>query len=61
MKILILLGIVLLLALALNVIDKIRHYRNYDNRSIWQDGDSVIVKHKNAENVGGGFGKRLDQ
>lgn len=53
-------GVVLLFALLLNVIDKIHSYNNKQDRSLWQDGDSVIVKPKDAKGVGGGFGKRLD-
>lgn len=52
--------VVLVFALLLNVIDKISSYNNHKDRSLWQDGDSVIVKPKDAKGVGGGFGKRLD-
>ncbi len=52
-------GVVLIFALALNVIDKIRSYNNASDRSVWQDGDSVVVKHKDAEESG--FNKRIGQ
>lgn len=58
MKIIIFFAVVIAFSLILNVIDKVRAYGK-DNRSIWQDGDSVVVKDKDAENVGGGFGKRI--
>lgn len=52
-------GVVLGVALALNVIDKIRSYNNPEDRSVWQEGDSVMVRPKNSKGVGG-FGFRID-
>lgn len=52
-------GVVLGVALALNVIDKIRSYNNKEDRSVWQEGDSVMVRPKNSKGVGG-FGVRID-
>jgi len=59
MIVLVFFGIVLSFALALTAIDKIRSYNNTKNRSLWMDGDSVVVKPKDAMDAGGGFGKRL--
>lgn len=60
MTVLVFFGVVILFSLTLNVIDKIRAYNDKPNRSIWQDGDSVIVKPKDTQDAGGGFAKRLD-
>lgn len=59
MIVIIIFGVVLIFALALNVIDKIRSYNNASDRSVWQDGDSVVVKRKDAEESG--FNKRIGQ
>lgn len=53
-------GVVILFSLILNVIDKIRSYRNKANRTIWQDGDSVVVKPKNSTGIIESFGKKLN-
>lgn len=53
-------GAVILFSLLLNMIDKIRSYNNESDRSVWQDGDSVIVKPKDSTGVTGGFGQRLE-
>lgn len=60
MIVLVFFGVVIMFSLTLNVIDKIRSYNNSSDRSVWQDGDSVVVKPKDAKGVGGGFGKRID-
>ncbi len=52
-------SVVILFSLALNGIDKIRSYNNKEDRSIWQEGDSVVVKPKDSPGVTGGFGRRL--
>lgn len=59
MIILVFLGIVVLFSLMLNVVDKVRSYNNYNDRSIWLDGDSVVVKSKNSKGIVGCFGKKL--
>lgn len=53
-------GVVILFSLLLNMIEKIRSYNNESDRSVWQDGDSVIVKAKDSTGVIGGFGQRLE-
>lgn len=60
MIVLVFFAVVVLFSLLLNVIDKIRSYNNTEDRSVWQDGDSIIVKKKNAKGVGGGFGRKLE-
>lgn len=52
-------GVVVLFSLLLNVIEKVRSYNNYNDRSIWQDGDSVVVRSKDSKGIVGGFGKKL--
>jgi len=59
MIVLVFFGIVICFALALTAIDKIHSYNNTNNRSLWMDGDSVVVKPKDAQEAGGGFGKRI--
>lgn len=54
-------SVVILFSIMLNVIDKIRSYNNTEDRSIWQDGDSVVVKPKDSPGVMGGFGRRLGE
>ena len=51
-------GVVILFSLALNVIHKVRSFNNRSDRSIWQDGDSVIVKKRDAETSG--FDHKID-
>lgn len=51
--------IVVLFSLMLNVIDKVRSYNNYNDRSIWLDGDSVVVRSKDSKGIVGGFGQKL--
>lgn len=58
MAILVFFGVVLLFSLTLNVIDKVRSYNKTDNRSVWQDGDSVVVKPRDAH--GDGFARRIE-
>ncbi len=57
MSIVIFFAVVLLFALLLNVIEKVRSYNNAGDRSIWEDGDSVIVKPKDAKQKG--FNKKI--
>lgn len=52
-------GVVILFSLLLNIIDKVRSYNNEEDRSIWQDGDSVVIKPKDSAGITGGFGKKL--
>lgn len=59
MTVLVFFGIVLGFSLVLTAFDKIRSYNNSKNRSLWMDGDSVVIKPKDAKEAGGGFGKRL--
>ena len=59
MIVLIFFSVVILFSLLLNVIDKIRAYNNRNDRSIWEDGDSVVVKPKDSTGIIGGFGKKL--
>lgn len=59
MIVLIFFSVVILFSLLLNVIDKIRAYNNRNDRSIWEDGDSVLVKPKDSKGIIGGFGKKL--
>ena len=59
MMVLIFFGVVIAFSLALNIFDKIRSYNHREDRSVWQDGDSIVVKPKDAKGVGGGFGKRI--
>lgn len=59
MMVLVFFGVVILFALALNAIDKIRKYNNKSDQSIWEDGDSVVIKPKHTAGPIGGFGKRL--
>jgi len=61
MMALIFFGVVIAFSLMLTAIDKISSYEDSKDRSVWMDGDSVVVKPKDAKNVGGGFGTRLDQ
>lgn len=60
MMALIFFGVVIAFSLLLTACDKIRSYKNSKDRSVWMDGDSVVVKPKDAKHVGGGFGTRLD-
>lgn len=59
MIVLVFFSVVILFSLLLNVIDKIRSYNNQNDRSIWEDGDSVVVKPKDSTGIIGGFGKKL--
>lgn len=52
-------GVVILFSLLLNIIDKVRSYNNPEDRSIWEDGDSVVIKSKDSVGITGGFGKKL--
>lgn len=61
MSILIFFSVVLLFSLALNIVDKVRSYNKRHDCSIWQDGDSVVVKPKDTPGIMGGFGIRLDE
>lgn len=60
MAIFVFFAVVFAFALALNIIDKIRSYKKRENRSVWVDGDSIVVKPRDAEGVGGGFATRID-
>ena len=57
MIVLVIFSTVILFSLTLNVIQKIRSYNNASNRSLWQDGDSVVVKPK--DEAESGFNKRI--
>ena len=59
MIVLVFFSVVILFSLLLNVIDKVRSYNNQNDRSIWEDGDSVVVKPKDSTGIIGGFGKKL--
>lgn len=59
MIVLVFFSVVILFSLLLNVIDKVRAYNNRNDRSIWEDGDSVVVKPKDSTGIIGGFGKKL--
>lgn len=59
--VLIFFGIVILFSLMLTIYDKVRSYNNTSDRSVWEDGDSVVIKPKDAKGVGGGFGTRLGE
>lgn len=61
MSILVFFGVVILFSVTLNAIDKINSYNHTKDRSLWEEGDSVIIKHKKNPNVGGGFATRIDQ
>lgn len=43
MFVLVFFGVVILFSLALSAVDKIRSYKS-DEKSLWEDGDSVRVK-----------------
>lgn len=59
MYILLFFGTVILFSLALNIIDKVRSYRK-PNRTLWQDGDSVIVKSDDKpDKAPTGFSRRI--
>jgi len=60
MKIIIFFAIVLLFSLGLTAFDKISSYKRND-KSVWQDGDSVHIKRNGKENPRDvdGFMKRL--
>lgn len=57
MSIIIFFAVVILFSLLLNIIEKIRSYNNASDRSIWEDGDSVVVKPKDAKQKG--FNKKI--
>lgn len=52
MAIFIFFAVVLLFSLALNIYYKVRSFNNSSNRSLWQDGDSIVVKPKDAPESG---------
>lgn len=52
-------GVVILFSLTLNIIEKVRSYNNEEDRSVWEDGDSVVIKPKDSMGITGGFGKKL--
>ncbi|GEM_PF-5954345 len=52
-------GVVILFSLMLNIIFKIKEYNQDSEKSVWEDGDSVVVKPKDSPGIVGGFGKRL--
>ena len=52
-------GTVLLFALVLNIIDKVRSFRS-PKRTVWQDGDSVIVQSdEKSDKAPSGFSHRI--
>jgi len=53
-------GVVILFSLLLNVFFKIKDYNQDSEKSVWEDGDSVIIKPKDSPGIVGGFGKRLN-
>lgn len=57
MSIIIFFAVVILFSLLLNIIEKIRSYNNASDRSLWEDGDSVVVKPKDAKQKG--FNKKI--
>lgn len=57
MSIIIFFAVVILFSLLLNIIEKVRSYNNASDRSIWEDGDSVVVKPKDAKQKG--FNKKI--
>lgn len=51
MKLLLFIGVLLLASLMLNAYFKIKSYAKQD-KSVWQDGDSVRIKESDASNEG---------
>lgn len=53
-------GVVILFSLLLNIIFKVKDYNHVPDKSLWEDGDSVIIKPKDSPGIVGGFGHRID-
>lgn len=56
MMIVVFFSVVILFAIVLNVFYKIKGYRSKD-RSVWEDGDSVVIRGKEPRQTG--FGHRI--
>lgn len=58
MAILIFFGVVILFSLTLNVIDKVRAYRN-PHHQVWEDGDTLIVTSEKDAKAPTGFSHKI--
>lgn len=60
MALIIFFAVVIGFSLTINIIDKVRSYGKSE-RSVWEEGDSVVIKDQDAtsEQAGNGFAQRI--